>query len=60
MTQWNEETKNSQQQTRLKIQTEEVNQKILAKEQLLKRYRDSFKQFKQNRATKIMKENSKK
>ena len=36
-------------QTSLTIKLEEINQKILAKESKLIRYRDKFKQYKQNR-----------
>ena len=45
---WDEKTK-TKQQTSLKIQLGEINQKILAKEGILKRYWDTIKQRKQNR-----------
>ena len=43
-----EKTK-TKQQTNFTIQLEEINQKILAKEGRLKRYRDRVKQYDQNR-----------
>ena len=36
-------------QTNLKIQFEEINQKILTKKERLKKYQDRVKQYKQNR-----------
>ena len=46
MLEWKTKTK---QQTNLTIQLEKINQKILAKEGKLKRYRDKVKQYKQNK-----------
>ena len=37
---------------------EEINQKILAKEGIVKKYQDRVKQYKQNKTFQIMKENS--
>ena len=52
MTQLIEENKNSQKQTKLIIQMEELNQMFFAKERRLKRYRDSAKLYKENRTFK--------
>ena len=53
---WNEKIK-IKQQTNWKIH-EEINQKILTKEERLKRYRDKIKEYNQTGQFKIIKENS--
>ena len=45
-------------QEKLTVQLEEIHQKVLAREGRLKRYRQRVKQYRQNRVSRTMKENS--